>query len=267
MNKRRTFMSLLHHGITFLDFDGLYNYQNRLTSSLPHRWADLRWLRGTSLYCSPDAFRVIREKLRSLPDKGLTFLGSGNYHYAALALLEEIRRPFTLVLFDHHTDLNEGQIGSLLSCGSWVCHAVKGLPKMKRAIIIGPQPLSIQNISGPFRHQVIVIPENHMPSDQRILSLIPADTIYISIDKDVLSPQFARTNWDQGHLTLDTLCRLIRLLTGSKETAGIDICGEWPIRPHEQLNSAAKLNIRINEKSNLVLARMIAATLSRSSVS
>ena len=50
--------------------------------------------------------------------------------------------------------------------------------------------------------------------------------IYISIDKDALSPTYAATNWDQGSLDVATLKELIADLAAGHKILGIDICGE-----------------------------------------
>lgn len=244
-------MVLLHQNITFLNFDGTYVQQKALTSACPHRWIDFHTLRGTSLYCAPGAFQTIHRQLADVSDKGLTFIGSGNYHYTSLALMQRIHRPFTLILLDHHTDLNEGQIGSLLSCGSWVHYAVTGLASLHRIVMIGPHPADTASVPALIRHQVVVIPDQRIPDDRTLLALIPTDHVYLSIDKDVLAPPFVKTNWDQGKLRLDELCRLLRLIVGRKKAEGIDVCGEWPIRPHDHFNRQVRSWLARNEQANL----------------
>jgi arginase family enzyme len=53
-----------------------------------------------------------------------------------------------------------------------------------------------------------------------------SSNLYISIDKDALSPVYAATNWDQGTLTLDALKDSITTLASGRKILGIDICGE-----------------------------------------
>ena len=50
--------------------------------------------------------------------------------------------------------------------------------------------------------------------------------VYISVDKDVLNPQSAVTNWDQGFLTLNELEHLLSIILKHEKIIGIDICGE-----------------------------------------
>ncbi|TGA96614.1 arginase [Sporolactobacillus shoreae] len=250
-------MPLLHHRITFLNFDRTYEHQKKLTQALPHQQIDFTGLRGTSLYCSPQAFQSICEKFSDLPDKGLTFIGSGNYHYVALALMREIQEPFTLILFDHHTDLNEGQIGSLLSCGSWVHHAITGIPNLKKVIMIGPHPLTVRSVPDPIRRRTVIFPDEQLPSNQTLMSLIPTDHVQISIDKDVFSPKYAKTNWSQGKLTFDKFHGIAQLLLTGKAIESVDVCGGWPILPHEHLNPKTRQWIDLNEETNLKIARLL----------
>ncbi|MCR5303111.1 MAG: hypothetical protein K6E33_01010 [Lachnospiraceae bacterium] len=49
--------------------------------------------------------------------------------------------------------------------------------------------------------------------------------VYISVDKDVLSEDEVRTNWDQGHMSLDEFLLHLSILLDKCEVRGIDICG------------------------------------------
>ena len=55
-----------------------------------------------------------------------------------------------------------------------------------------------------------------------------SEPVYISIDKDVLDPSSAITNWDQGSLTLSELEQLLAVVFRQERVIGIDICGECP---------------------------------------
>lgn len=48
--------------------------------------------------------------------------------------------------------------------------------------------------------------------------------VYLSIDKDVLHPDDAHTNWDQGVLRAGQLCAAIRML--APRLVGMDVNGE-----------------------------------------
>lgn len=241
---------------TFLHFDECFAYQKKLVQDLHARLIDFTKLRGTSLYCSSEAFTTIQRALNKQTTGGLTLLGSGNYHYTTLALLLKIQHPFTLILFDHHTDLNAGRLSDMLSCGSWVHHAISTLQNLKKTIIIGPDPLSARNIPPFIRRQAVILSENQLPDSATLLSLIPTTNVYISVDKDVLSSHYAQTNWDQGQMQLGTLCDLIRLILSGHFCSGMDICGEWPAQPHQHLNVETRRAMEINAYSNRRLAEV-----------
>ena len=50
--------------------------------------------------------------------------------------------------------------------------------------------------------------------------------LYISIDKDVLSEDVLKTNWDQGNMSLEAFYEIFDQLITDNEIIGIDICGE-----------------------------------------
>src|SRR5690606_21987523 len=86
----------------------------------------------------------------------------------------------------------------------------------------------------------------------RILAAIPTREVYISIDKDVLHPSEAATNWDQGNMKLDELIDLLVFIYENKKVCGIDICGEQAPAPADLLRrsyiQAAKINGFANQR-------------------
>ncbi|MGX1983715.1 arginase family enzyme [Thermolongibacillus altinsuensis] len=213
-------MSLRHSGVTFLNFDGTYLSQKQLLR-FPHEWIDVNDLNGTNLYCDNRSLCEIEKRLSKRKTKGITFLGSGNYHYASYLLLKEIREPFTLVLFDHHTDTSEESLFPFISCGSWVVYVLKHVPLLKHVVIIGSSP------SLSPSPNVTIFPKNNIDySPKMIISNISTDCVYISIDKDVLRQEDAITNWDQGSMKLSVLLDYLQEILHRKDVIGVDICGE-----------------------------------------
>lgn len=78
------------------------------------------------------------------------------------------------------------------------------------------------------------------------------DSIYISIDKDALTPAYAATNWDQGSLDVATLKRIIESLAENHKILGIDICGErakdFEGDEHHTVQEADTLNNNLNSE-------------------
>ena len=162
-------------GISLLNFDGTLQNQPLLHKAYPSEWIDFSDLGGCLGYASGEALRRIRRRLEARRHRRITLIGSGNYHYVTYLLMSEIRQPFSLVLFDHHTDLAPGSPAlaaselaasglkvtglsasglaaavdapagtdagaPVLSCGSWVGAAVNNLPLLRRVVIVGARP-------------------------------------------------------------------------------------------------------------------------------
>ena len=116
---------------------------------------------------------------------------------------------------------------------------------------------------------------------ERILSTIPTDTVYLTIDKDVLRKLDSFTNYpdSQGTMTLDELLAAISLIGKRKRIIGADVCGDgsyaavkgYPFKSGYAWLKDRKIplsafssreNIRLNEDANLkILERLKEAHL------
>ena len=177
---------------TILNFSEVYDDERWTVPGA--RVIDLKSLEGTCCYCDPDAARGISEAMADAPLRGLHWIDTGDYHYVSKLWMDRIREPFALALFDNHPDDMEPAFGGLLSCGSWVLEARRSLPLMK--------------------------------ADRLNTSCIPGVLpVYLSIDLDVLSTQFARTDWSQGDWSLDRLFSEVSAIAAGHSILGADICG------------------------------------------
>ena len=93
-----------------------------------------RGMEGTNCYCDEAAAEEIRERIRPFGAGGLHFLDSGNYHYVSRLWLELVTEPFDLLVFDHHTDMQEPAFGGILSCGGWGQGSSGGAPSASQGI-------------------------------------------------------------------------------------------------------------------------------------
>ena len=111
---------------------------------------------------------------------------------------------------------------------------------------------------------------------ERILSSIPTDTVYLTIDKDVLRESESFTNYSgyQGTMTLDELLAALSLIGKRKRILGADVCGDgspasvkgyyfkmfYAWRKDRKIPLSAfssPENIRLNEAANLkILERL-----------
>ena len=178
---------------TILHFSALYAEEGWLPNgSFALDFTDIE---GTNCYCSPTAARELRSRLRTLPQGGLCWIDTGDYHYVSLLRTEQIGEPFALVLLDNHPDDQPSALGEgLLSCGGWVKTARESLPMMKKDYL----------------------------NTAEIPSGLP---VFLSIDLDWLSRDYARTDWDQGSATLPQLLETVTRIRAEHRILGIDVCG------------------------------------------
>ena len=104
----------------------------------------------------------------------------------------------------------------------------------------------------------------------RMVGQLPTEAVYVSIDKDVLDPRDALTNWNQGRLRLDALLGAIAILGRHRQIVGADVCGDFA--PPRHANPLKKLlavldqppaptapDLVRNEQANLRLLQAFAA--------
>ena len=189
------------------------------------------------------------------------------HHVTALitGLMAEVRgKPITIVQFDNHPDWVSFAGG--LHCGSWVRHVldagiasrVVGLgmtsrdlawPEFKgasldhvasgRLVLFSldpPKSIVIGNYgAGPGHEQrgrrifwrSFPSEGGQKATEEPVLTAIGTEAIYITIDKDILTPAGALTNWDQGLLTLGELLAWLDVLMRRFTILGIDITGDY----------------------------------------
>lgn len=217
----------------YIDMSGVYS---KKTPRL-----DLTDIPGTNCYCDDPAKAQIEERLKRLSHIPLVrFIDSGNYHYMSLFFMRQIDEPFVLLLLDNHPDTKEAAFGHITSCGGWVREACESINNLKQVIIAGANQTLVNEASP--------LPRKALPSDidsapGLIINGLP---VYISLDKDVMTDDYARTDWSQGTASLNDIENVIRQTAASRRIIGIDICGEKKEDPTES-------DLLINDRTNEVL--------------
>lgn len=184
---------------TRIDFTGLY----RLTDPFggdEHEVIDCTDLSGCTMYVDAEAEEKLRSLLKDIDIKGIHFLDNGNYHYVTRFFLERIVSPFSLLVFDNHTDDQEPAFEGIRSCGSWIRDAKADIKNMQEVMLVQ----GTERISGELREGA---------------------KVYVSIDLDVLSEEELKVNWDQGKMYLRELTAMLKIKLQGHEILGIDICG------------------------------------------
>ena len=243
--------------ITVCNFTNVYENQpfmEGLKLSGEATWIDLSGISSTDCYCDEEADTAIRKKIADAGTRtaqGIHFFDNGNYHYMSKIWTDMVQEPFSLEVFDHHPDMQEPRFGNILSCGGWVKKVLEENKFIDNVVIIGVADHLAEEI--PPHEKVTIIREseiaNHTFHIPHFTSPLP---LYISIDKDVLSPAYAATNWDQGSLDVATLKKIIAGLAASNRIIGVDICGEraqdFSGDEHLTLQEADTLNDRTNRE-------------------
>lgn len=212
------------------------------------------WQEAIRFGCSLRRLREVRNVIaHALPAQhGSVFLGSGDYHHLSWPLIGRLaeRGPFDVVVLDNHPDNMRFAFG--VHCGSWV-RRVAALPFIAHVHVLG---ITSDDVSAAHAWANYLAPLARgkltywtLGVDTRWAACIglaaafrsfasaaallerffeerrqSARPVYLSIDKDVLSPTVARTNWDQGCLLDSDLLATIDSLRGA--LIGSDVTGD-----------------------------------------
>lgn len=224
-----------------LNFDqSVINIKDATTIDLTSWQEDIRF------GCSKTKFGQLKEYLdQKLPEHyGTALMGSGDYHHISLLLIERLKAKYTsqnpiqVVVFDNHPDNMRYMFG--IHCGSWVSH-VASLPFVSHVHVLGITSHDI-GIGHFWENRWLPLIKNKLTywsmgvntkwakhlglgksfrsfttPDELIVAFLSqqcrtSQPVYLSIDKDVLSEETVKTNWDQGKLEtyhiLDTISTL-----------------------------------------------------------
>ena len=158
--------------ITVQDFTGIYDYQPFMQelraaaeTSKDIHWLDCTKIVGTDCYCDDEAINKINEIIDNAESNNASenrskskcgnvsaihFFDNGNYHYMSKLWTDKIQEPFTLIVFDHHPDMQPPRFGGILSCGGWVLEVLEKNKFIQNAIIIGVADRLVEEIQQEF---------------------------------------------------------------------------------------------------------------------
>lgn len=212
--------------VAVLNFTGVYEREN-FYKDMKYEWIDCSDLTGVNGFCDDEAIAEIETRIGRLESR-MHFIDGGNFHYLSCLLLRKIQEPFTLVVFDHHTDMKPSLFEGLLSCGCWIKRVLDSQPYLKRVIIIGVADELADSVEPEYKDRVRIIPESAAAADDAWLDTLKREAegaVYLSVDKDAFGREEVVTDWDQGTMTLDQLERAFFVLKDCR-ILGADVCGE-----------------------------------------
>lgn len=247
--------------IVLMNFSGIYE-EEKFWKERQVSWIDARDICGTNCYCDDEAIAEINKRTESHSFAGIHFIDSGNYHYMTKLWLTKIEKPFALLVYDNHTDMQPPAFGGILSCGGWIAASLEELKNLEHVILIGPDEAAYEQVEEELKEKVTFLSREKLQEmDDSEVNRFLTETLhkvcywdkimssqgesekiskelsgeilplYISIDKDVLCPDDAQTTWSQGDMKLTTLLSGVKtILKCAKENdgkiVGVDICGE-----------------------------------------
>jgi len=214
--------------------------------------------------CSLRQLQAFGEHLSTLLPASYStiFFGSGDFHHLSLPLIARAAatspQPLRVLVFDNHPDNMRFPFG--VHCGSWVSR-VASLPTVSHIDVVGITSGDIglahawENRLGPLyrgrlRYWSIGVDtgwarriglahafRNFDSADAMMAALLDElgsddAAVYLSIDKDVLDPSEARSNWDQGCLRVAHLEAAIAAFRD--RLVGSDVNGEVSLAHYPQ---------------------------------
>lgn len=234
-----------------MNFTGAYETQGFYKKS-DCRFLDCRDLRGVNGYCSEEAGKAIERRIAGF-ESGIHFIDGGNFHYMTYFMARKVKEPFTLVVFDHHTDMQPSAFAGLLSCGCWLKRLLAENHYLKNVLLLGVEDelAAAHEAALAVRSGRLHILEESKAADERTwpialkaLEREAQQNLYVSIDKDAFCRQEAVTDWDQGSMTLDQLETAWNCIVKKRRLLGVDICGE------AERNFAAPEKMYAEDKTN-----------------
>jgi arginase family enzyme len=202
--------------------------------------------------------RRVREHLPAASGPRLVFAGSGDFHHVTPCLLARALEAapvesVTVVHIDNHPDWVRWTGG--LHCGSWVGAAAR-LPGVARVVTLGvcsgdirrgraregdldlvsEDRLALFAYRAPDGARTLQVRDRSWPTIEalgiaafvaRLLQEIPTEAVYLTLDKDVLRPADAATNWDQGRMSAEELFAILGAVLAHRRVIGADVVGDW----------------------------------------
>ncbi|MFA4888620.1 MAG: hypothetical protein WC628_03470 [Candidatus Omnitrophota bacterium] len=93
-----------------------------------------------------------------------------------------------------------------------------------------PENISLEVKRGLLNHKISwgELKGRDLSSDLlSIIKRLPSKKVYLSIDKDCLSKDYALTNWEGGVLPLEELLLMLKVVKENVEIIGVDITGDY----------------------------------------
>lgn len=219
------------------------------------------------LLANRSALNTLAARLGSPARGEIYFYGSGDFHHLSHLFVSRLDQPVSVVHFDNHPDwtrfprtlncgswvsrlLEQRNVARVVTLGP--CSSDLSAPQLKGADLpvlragrleVHPMASGATFYAGPGFEAAGVRGVMGVASDglrwdgledgdfsarmEAIAVQLPPTPLWITLDKDVLGPSEAVTNWDQGRLPLDRVLQAITLFAQHRPVLGMDVCGDY----------------------------------------
>ena len=212
---------------------------------------------GIHGYCDDQAINVIRKRISCFPIDGIHFIGSNNYHYISKLWIDRLKTPFSLVLFDYHSDMQPGMIDGLLSCGNWVKSLLDNNHFLQKVFLIGTSYDSMCHIEKKYNKRCYFFSEKNIGNEKKWKLFVNKNIsgpLYVSIDKDVLSSDYALTGWNHGKMNLYEIKEYLSDVYSKGNVLGTDVCGD--VMKNENVSELMRVQ-KLDQRTNMFLIKTI----------
>ena len=247
----------MNFDVAILNFSKIYDQESFYRSDKSSHFVDLSGISGTNCMCDDEAKKEILKGITdcsgsanegagsSFLPYGLHYIDNGNYHYVSSIYLSRVKEPFSLIVLDHHPDMQRPMF-DILSCGGWIVDVLDNNEFVRDVHIIGADRGLIDELPDADKTKVKFYDIEDVfgkEPDGSIKVSLPDSSfpIYLSIDKDVIREDELITNWDQGEAGTEQVLSFVRALKARNvrigdalkeknwQLLGVDICGECAI--------------------------------------
>ena len=137
----------MNFDVAVLNFSKIYDQESFYRSDKSSHFVDLTDISGTNCMCDEQAAKEILLRIggsgradaypaRSHLPNGLHFIDNGNFHYMSSIYLSQVKEPFSLIVLDHHPDMQRPMF-DILSCGGWIVDVLDHNEYVRDVHIIG----------------------------------------------------------------------------------------------------------------------------------
>jgi arginase family enzyme len=207
---------MLTRDIRLLNFDGSVKSQPKLIFQYHSEVWELEDLGPAArLWMSQRTANLIDQRIRNSSSNRVTFLGSGDFHHLSSLLINQIKEPISLIVFDFHPDWDI--LPPRLGCGSWVTQALRN-QYIQKCLLIG---VSSNDLSWPGiqsadlnslrEDKLEVYPFSHNPTTV-FLRQVPKNRS-LRLKKSLLSTKIFWSELKDNNLEDFFLAQVLRLPT------------------------------------------------------